>query len=1038
MKSLISNYLNSRRSFKLDESNEAKEGDENKQNAIKQPETNDDCTQNSLEDSILNLNLKYIDDNDSDSASNPESNSISNVLSDSSQVDSQYKAKTCQYILESLNKLNIHIEHLLDQQYQSVVNLNNSSKVDRSYIKKQNLILEHKIPQTKSIIVDQVQTCLFYVDHFLAGDKRNSEMSQSDCLLNQNPYLLSENRLLKEKIRSLEEKLKQQCEQDTNQLKQTIESMKLERKKLKVEKVEILNRTKQLYKVIETKENQIKSILKTFESRTKETCSIVKKLIENKSEIEEEKCYLEAYIEELVAENSELKLVVESKNASLNKLQRQLYDLKSKSPRYSIGKESDHGYSSSKSRDTLSSSLIDTNVASNPKVESKINKSNSKYKTKKEERSQKCKSNDSYLYIKNNQLTEASFSLPHSANSRSTKIKNKFRLNKLSTSASYHHNIDNTKSAPTSKSNNNLSFIMSSSDYEETDLNKVLDSDEFIDLDENDKNSAKSDKKDNLIVSTTSASSSSSASFTTNSSLKHLELSSSTTMASVSPSISLTSSSTSSYKNDPTDSKNDLNKPLALNISAESETSSSDLSPLVMSQSITLCEEDNLNKTLNDFSNTSRYSVKQPLSMSMNVQTPNSNVKSRSSRLINTIIRMSTIGSSISNPSNRSSALVETKQLPTSYSTTLSSKTKNRHSHYSTFVSSKSSYCVRDTEDDDCETKNLLDKSFKILEEEHHNLIISDWSQQDIKNWLEKLGLPSIYVKNGLRHLTSGKMLINLNETDLEKLFQMANIMHKRKLKLALDELRYPDKCKHTKLGEITNEWLVNKWLKDIGLVYLQGIFRLNLVDGRVLASLHKKDLEKYFGVTRKIHQNSLLLAIELLRKHDFDVHKINGQRELSHKENQTLDICLWTNENFIDWLKLVNLHEHVDKLPESGMHGALVADSSFNTECLFHCLQVQDESKYANIRKILDDEIKLLKKTKNNMKMDSAFSRPLSSFRNDKQRIFTFRGSLGRALGKKVKRDISSPLIDDETLKKIEFSHKIIDMKSSTNNSLA
>lgn len=67
-------------------------------------------------------------------------------------------------------------------------------------------------------------------------------------------------------------------------------------------------------------------------------------------------------------------------------------------------------------------------------------------------------------------------------------------------------------------------------------------------------------------------------------------------------------------------------------------------------------------------------------------------------------------------------------------------------------------------------------------------------------------------------------------------------------------------------------------------------------------------------------------------------------------------------------------------------------------------------------------------------MKMDSAFSRPLNSFRSDKQRIFTFRGSLGRALGKKIKRDISSPLIDDETMKKIEFSHKIIDMKSNKN----
>ena len=674
----------------------------------------------------------------------------------------------------------------------------------------------------------------------------------------------------------------------------------------------------------------------------------------------------------MAAENSELKLVIESKNASLNMLKRELYDLKSKSPRYSIGKESDHGYSSSKSRDTLSSSMIDTN---NTNRELKINKTNSKYKTKKEERNLKCKSNDSYLYIKKNQLSEASFSLPHSGNSRTSKIKNKLRLNKLSTSVSYHSNMDSNKSNLSSKSNNNLSFIMSSSDYDDTDLNKVLDSDEFIDLDENDKKSTKSDKKENLIASTTSASSSSSASFITNSSLKHFEISSSNTMASVSPSVSLTSSSISSCKNDTTDSKNSgLNKPLTLNISAESETSSSDLSPLVMSQSITLCEEDNLNKTLNDFSNTSRYSVKHPLSMSMNVQNANSSVKSRSSRLINTIIRMSAIGSSIGNQANRSSAFIDAKHIPNSFSSTLSTKAKNRHSHYSTFVSSKSSYCVReaneatgiaDYDEDYCETNNLLNKSFKILEEEHKDLIISEWNQQDIKIWLEKLGLPSIYVKNGLRHLTSGKMLINLSDSELEKLFQMANIMHKRKLRLALDDLRYPDKCKYSKLSEITNEWLVNRWLKDIGLVYLQGIFRLNLVDGRVLASLQKKDLEKYFGITKKIHQNSLLLAIELLKKHDFDYLKVNSLRESNQKENQTMDICLWANRDFIDWLKLVNLQEHVDKLPESGIHGALVADSSFNTECLFQCLQVQDESKYSNMRKILDDEIKLLKKTK-------------------------------------------------------------------------
>ena len=52
---------------------------------------------------------------------------------------------------------------------------------------------------------------------------------------------------------------------------------------------------------------------------------------------------------------------------------------------------------------------------------------------------------------------------------------------------------------------------------------------------------------------------------------------------------------------------------------------------------------------------------------------------------------------------------------------------------------------------------------------------------------------------------------------------------------------------------------------------------------------------------------------------------------------------------------------------------------------------------------------------------------------------MFTFRGSLGRALGKKVKRDIiSSPLLDDDTFKRIENSHKIIDIKKNFNTSSA
>lgn len=50
--------------------------------------------------------------------------------------------------------------------------------------------------------------------------------------------------------------------------------------------------------------------------------------------------------------------------------------------------------------------------------------------------------------------------------------------------------------------------------------------------------------------------------------------------------------------------------------------------------------------------------------------------------------------------------------------------------------------------------------------------------------------------------------------------------------------------------------------------------------------------------------------------------------------------------------------------LSQSGLHGALINDNSFNVEFLYSCLNVTDEPRYVNIKKILDDEIKLLKKS--------------------------------------------------------------------------
>lgn len=86
------------------------------------------------------------------------------------------------------------------------------------------------------------------------------------------------------------------------------------------------------------------------------------------------------------------------------------------------------------------------------------------------------------------------------------------------------------------------------------------------------------------------------------------------------------------------------------------------------------------------------------------------------------------------------------------------------------------------------------------------------------------------------------------------------------------------------------------------------------------------------------------------------DSHLINGQPS---------EIHLWTNEHFDDWLKLVNLQAFARNLTESGIHGALVQEPFFNVDFLYSALKVTDEPRYHNMKKILEDEIRLLKKSK-------------------------------------------------------------------------
>ena len=66
--------------------------------------------------------------------------------------------------------------------------------------------------------------------------------------------------------------------------------------------------------------------------------------------------------------------------------------------------------------------------------------------------------------------------------------------------------------------------------------------------------------------------------------------------------------------------------------------------------------------------------------------------------------------------------------------------------------------------------------------------------------------------------------------------------------------------------------WVANDWLCGLGLSQYSAVFESQLVDGRLLNVLSKKDLDKYLNVHNKFHQSSILHGIQLLRMMRFDV----------------------------------------------------------------------------------------------------------------------------------------------------------------------
>uniref|UniRef100_A0A5S6Q8K8 SAM domain-containing protein n=1 Tax=Trichuris muris TaxID=70415 RepID=A0A5S6Q8K8_TRIMR len=250
--------------------------------------------------------------------------------------------------------------------------------------------------------------------------------------------------------------------------------------------------------------------------------------------------------------------------------------------------------------------------------------------------------------------------------------------------------------------------------------------------------------------------------------------------------------------------------------------------------------------------------------------------------------------------------------------------------------------------------KELLDIEFDNnpmvqdldLAERAENLIIArriplkQWCQSHIDAWLRlELGM-SQYAAAFELNIKSGKALLELSDVDMESTLGIFNPMHKKKLRLAIEEYQVPSLCKYPHLKEITHLHVCNTFLPSIGLSQHVKPFLSNLIDGRMLNYLNKKHLGKYLGITKSLHQKSILYGVELLRMACFDIKLMAKKRTACERTESNL--LWWTNDRLIHWMWSIDLAEYAGNLKNSGVHGALlVLDPQFGSDQLADLLNI-------------------------------------------------------------------------------------------------
>ncbi|CAG9856723.1 unnamed protein product [Phyllotreta striolata] len=230
---------------------------------------------------------------------------------------------------------------------------------------------------------------------------------------------------------------------------------------------------------------------------------------------------------------------------------------------------------------------------------------------------------------------------------------------------------------------------------------------------------------------------------------------------------------------------------------------------------------------------------------------------------------------------------------------------------------------------------------------EANSIPMERWRASTVLAWLEiALGMAQYgtrcaeNIKSGKIGPLHGQVLLELSDLELECGLGVTHPMHRKKIRLAIEEHRNPSLVRYPGVAQLGHNWVCNEWLPDLGLAQYSESFATNMVDARMLEHLSKKELEKYLGVTRKFHQASIVHGIHLLRIMKYDRQALAVRRHQC--DSMDADPLVWTNQRFVRWARSIDLGEYAENLKDSGVHGGLVVlEPSFNGDTMATALGI-------------------------------------------------------------------------------------------------